>query len=146
MAFATPEAKIEAALLGRLAALTLTPAIAVAWPGQTFPAAGQTKPDNYLRVEHGAVAKTRPFLSTTSRQRGNLFVSACLKLGTSTTAATDIAGKIADHFPADHEETVEGVSIRITQRPEVQGGYRDETDQRWRVPVVIEYEAWLQAS
>lgn len=145
MPYATPEAKIEAALLGRLATLSFTPTMAVAWPGQTFPAAGQTKPDNYLRVEHDAIAKARPFLSRTSRQRGSLFVSACLKLGTSTTAATDIAGKIADHFPADHEMTVEGITVRITQRPEVQGGYRDDTDQRWRVPVVINYEAWIEA-
>jgi hypothetical protein len=145
MAYATPEARIEAALLGRLATLTFNPAIAVAWPGLPFPAAGQTKPDNYLRVEHDAIAKTRPFLSGTSRQRGSLFISACLKLGTSTTAATDIAGRIADHFPPDHEMTVEGITVRITQRPDVHGGYRDDTDQRWRVPVVIPYEAWIEA-
>lgn len=146
MAYDTPEAKIEAALLGRLATLTFTPAIAVAWPGVTFPAPGQEKPANYLRVEHDAINVARPFLSATGRHRGSLFVSACLALGTPTTTARDTAGRIAAHFPADHEMTVEGVTVRIMQTPTVAGGYRDDADQRWRVPVIIEYEAWLQAS
>lgn len=146
MAYATPEAKIEAALFNRLGTLTFSPSIAVAWPGLDFPATGQTKPAKYLRVEHDAINVTRPFLSGTARQRGSLFVSACLPLGTPSTAANEVAGAIAAHFPADHEETVEGVTIRVLQKPTVAGGYRDDADERWRVPVIIEYEAWLQAS
>jgi len=144
MAYATPEAKIEAALVARLQTLTLTPAFAVAYPGVNFPA--ENKPPRYLRVEHDGIARMRPFLSTTTRQRGSLFVSVCMPKGTNSIDAMEIAGAVAAHFPADYKATVEGVTVRITERPTVAGGYVDETDQRWRTPVVIPYEVWLQAS
>src|SRR6266404_335082 len=44
------ESQITEALLQRLAALTLSPALQVAWPGVTFPPAGQTKPATYLEA------------------------------------------------------------------------------------------------
>lgn len=146
MPYASPEAKVEHALLSRLATLVLSPAMTVAWPGQSFPPAGQTKPARYIYPDHDAVTKSRPFLSTTSRQTGSFFVYLMLPLGISTTEATDIGGRVANHFAADHEETVEGVTVRITERPTVRDGYKDETDQRWRVPVVIPYEAFFRAS
>lgn len=151
MPYASPEAKVEHALLSRLATLALTPAMAVAWPGQSFPGKNpdgseKQKPARYIYPDHDAVAKSRPFLSTTSRQTGSFFVYLMLPLGISTTEATDIGGRVAHHFAADHEETVEGVTVRITERPTVRDGYKDETDQRWRVPVVIPYEAYFRAS
>jgi hypothetical protein len=144
--YLTPEANIEAALLARLATLMLTPDFAVAWPGIIFPPAGQSLPENFLRIEHDAINVTRPFLSGTARQRGSLFVSVMMKIGTSSTKARDVAGGVAAHFPADHEMTSGGIMVRVIETPTVAGGYIDQTDARWRTPVIIPYEAWVQAS
>lgn len=144
--YSTPEANIEAALLARLGTLVLTPAFAVAWPGTVFPPAGQSLPENFLRVEHDAINVTRPFLSTTARHRGSFFISVMMKIGTSSTKARDMAGAVAAHFPADLEMMSGGIVIRVTETPTIAGGYVDETDARWRTPLVIPYEAWIQAS
>lgn len=55
-------------------------------------------------------------------------------------AIREIAGKIAEHFPADLCMPFQGVSVRVTGAPSVLGSYRD--DHYMRTQVRITYQAF----
>lgn len=151
MALQTPEARIAAALLDRLGELVLDPPIPVAYPGQVFPPLSPEGkptdlPPSYIKAQLDNAATSRPFLSATTRHRGSLFLAVCLPIGTSPVVSKETAGLVAQHYPADREDAVDGTKVRILERPTVNDGYRDDANGRWRVPVEVRYEAWTQAS
>lgn len=152
MALNSVEAKIEAALFTRVASISLTPALAIAWDGVNFPgldAQGRAKPKpaSYLRVDHDPDDPQRPLIASNSQHRysGRLALSLMLEIGStgiSSTASREIAATIADYFPVDDELEFEGVAVRVMKRPHVVNGYRDDSDERWRIPIIVQYECW----
>ena len=132
----TIETSIWMALKARVSTLVLSPVLPVSWPNESFtpPAAG------YLRVTHVPNIANRLFIgSAAANQRlGLLQVSVFAKLNQDATIATEIAGLVAAHFPADLKMTSGGVTVRVTKAPDVAQALRD--DPHWHVPVTVRYE------
>lgn len=133
---ATIEGHIEAALFARVAALALTPAMVVAWPNKAF-----TPPaEGYLRVTHVPNVNRRLTIgSADPHQRlGLLQVSVFLPLNKGSSPATEIAGAIAAHFPADLRMRSGNVTVKVERKPDVSQGTPDGA--YWHVPVMIRHQ------
>lgn len=133
----TIQSSIEAALFARVASLVMSPALPVAWPNLSFnpPAAG------YIRVTHLPNVNRRLFLgSNDPHQRlGLLQLSVFMPKNAGVTVATEIAGKIAAHFPADLPMRSGGITVRVGKAPDIAPGFAEDT--HWHVPVTISYQA-----
>jgi hypothetical protein len=73
------EAQIGEALFARLAALTLSPVLLVAYPNAVFPAAGSDKPDTYLKASLLRVATQGIGISAWDEHAGILQVDVLYK-------------------------------------------------------------------
>lgn len=136
----TIQSEIEAALFARVAAFTFSPAIPVAWPNVSM----TLKPARYLRVNHIPNTSRRLFVgSSAPHQRlGLLQVDVFTQLNQGTSAATEIAGLIAAHFPADLRLTIGSplkIVGRVTKAADVGPALPDDT--HWMVPMTVYYEA-----
>lgn len=134
----TIPAQIEAALFDRVASLVLSPALPVAWPNMSF----APVLTGYLAVTHLPTINRRRLIgSGEPHQRlGLLQVSVFAQINKGSSAATEIAGKIAEHFPADLSMINDGLAVRVTQTADVMQALRN--DPFWHVPVRISYECW----
>lgn len=135
----TVEENIETALLGRVATLSLTPALAVAWPNRDFtPPAGAA----WLRVQHLPNASDRLFLrgSDPHRRRGILQIEVVAPLNAGPGTATRIAGEVALHFPADLALWSEGVKVTVSKAPDLAPALKE--DAAWEALVSVRYEAF----
>lgn len=133
------DGKIMAALFGRMALLTLTPVLPVAWPNVTF-APPSTK--KYLRVQYVPNITNRRFVNSDGQHEhvGLLQVSVHWPQGAGEAAPREIAGKIVDHFPADLRLAFDGGYARITQAPTVADLIVE--DAQVQIPVLIQWSAW----
>lgn len=134
----TIEASIEAALFARVATLDLEPTPPIAWPNRDF-----EKPAGpYLRVTHIPNVNRRLFLkgSDPHQRLGLLQIDAFTPKNKGSSAATELAGKIAEHFPADLPLASGAVTVRITKAPALGPAFADDT--HWQVPVTIHYETY----
>jgi len=131
------EGNIEAALFARMAAFSHWPELPIAWPNVAM----SPKPESYLRVSHIPNVSRRLFLgSAAPHQRvGLLQVDVYAPLHQGASAATAIAGKLAEHFPADLPMRA-GVTVKVAKAPDVGPALADDT--HWQVPVTISYEAF----
>lgn len=143
---ATIESNIERVLMNRVGTLALVPPLPIAWPNFDFPgktSAGVKKPmpASYIRVDHFPNKNTRMFLGSADPHWRQGFIQLIVvtppNLGS--LAATDIAGKIAEHFPADLTLYSEGIKVTISRAPDIAPVI--ETDISWDVPVTVYYEA-----
>ena len=134
----TVQTSIEAALFARAAGLVLSPALPVSWPNIAF----TPVLTGYLSITHLPNVSRRLFLgSGDPHQRlGLLQVSVFTKLNAGASAATEIAGKVAEWFPTDHEMTSGGITVHVTKAPDVIQALRQ--DPFWHVPVRISYESF----
>ena len=135
----TIEGKIQVALFTRLAALSLSPALPIAWPDVNFAKPANGKYLEGIFIPNGA---ERQWIDSDGAHRffGMLQVSVHWPSGAGSTAPTEIGGAVAGHFPADLILTEGGVSVRITKRPDVGGPITETTGAM--VPVTIEYEVY----
>lgn len=135
---ATIQSNIETALFARVAALVLSPALPIAWPNLAFtrPATG------FLRVTHVPNINRRLFIgSRDPHQRlGLLQVDVFTPLNKGASTATEIAGKVAEHFACDLKMISGGVTARVTKAPDVAQAVTDDT--HWLVPVTVQYEVF----
>jgi hypothetical protein len=133
----TIEEKIEAALGTRVASLVLSPALAVAWPNNVFPSALP-----YLRVDFFRNRNERISIkgSNPHRRLGILQVTVVTALNAGPSVATGIAGRVAEHFPADLVLDYDGISVRIEAAPDVLSAVKE--DASWDTPVSIRYECF----
>ena len=133
----TIEEKIDAALGARVASLALSPPLAVAWPNNVFEAAPP-----YLRVAFFRNRNQRIGIKGSSphRRLGILQVTVVTPLNAGPGPAVSIAGRIAEHFPADLVLDHDGISVRIEAAPDVLSDTKDEAS--WNVPVSIRYECF----
>lgn len=134
----TIEGSIEAALFTRVASLVLSTAMPVAWPNLSF----EPILTGYLMVTHLPNGNRRMFIgSGEPHQRlGLLQVSVFAPKNKGPTPATEMAGKVAEHFPCDLKLVSGDVSLRITKAPDVIQAMAN--DPFWHVPVRISYECW----
>lgn len=137
----TIEEKIERALLAHVALLDLDPDVPLALPNVPFPPQGQDKPPTYIEVLHFRNANRRLFLkgSAPHLRQGILQLTVITPLNRGPQDATELAGQVAEHFPADLDLFEDGVRVRIQQAPDVMAP--DKTDVSWDVPVSVRYEA-----
>jgi hypothetical protein len=134
------ETKIWLALRARTEALTLSPVHVIAWPNEPFTppsASGTLSP--YLAVRH---LPNQPERLTINRARhrftGILQIDAMYPIGIAEVYAREIAGLIAEHFPADLLMPYDGINVRVERQPDVSQGFLQDT--MWRTPVSIRYD------
>lgn len=124
-------AEIGAALKARLAALTFTPAIPVAWPNKDFVPTGE----RFLVAQIVRAPAERIGIKARARMTGSLVVTVASRTGNGSGEADGLADAVAAHFPAD----LKLGDLRITAAPSVRDGFADAG--YWRTPVVVPFEA-----
>lgn len=136
---ATIEASIQTALFTRMAQLVLSPVHPVSWPNVSFTAPANKR---YLRVSHLPNTTDRLFINSSGKHRhqGILQVLVCGALNSGEAAVRETAGLVASHFPVDARFAANGVTLRITKRPNVSSALI--TDTEIQVPVSISYECF----
>lgn len=127
-------AAIDAALKARVAALTFSPAISVAWPNKDFTPSG----DRYLQVQIVPAPNQRMTIRGASRKSGSLVVTVASRPNNGSGEGDGLADAVAAHFPVDLKlTTTEGI-VRITAEPSIREGFVEGGF--WRTPVVIPFE------
>lgn len=137
MAASTTEGKIIDALFGKLAALTLSPALPVAYPDKAFtkPASGAWLEAFIFRNPNQTVALAD---DGTDILPGLFQITICAPEGLGVVNSQDIAGAIVAHFARGTKMVSGGVSVRSTKRPDVAPSYADHP--YTRTPVTITFE------
>ena len=131
------ETSIWLALKSRLKALTLNPALPIAWPNESF----NRPPTGYLRATWIPNTTRRMLIGAGPHQRlGILQVDVMAKKNQDIAVATEIAGKVASHFPADLCMRSHGVAARVTRAPEIAQPIAE--DSHLMVPVTIRVESY----
>lgn len=133
----TIEEKIQKALGTRVASLVLSPPLPVAWPNKSFSA-----PPPYLRVDYFRNRNERIAIkgSAPHRRLGILQISVVAPLNAGPDAALSIAGRVAEHFPADLVLDYDGISVRIEAAPDVLSAVKE--DASYDTPVSIRWECF----
>ncbi|GHC79383.1 phage tail terminator-like protein [Limoniibacter endophyticus] len=137
---------IDTALFARAAGLAQVTGLTIAWPNVAFPGKDATgkefpKPPSYLRINHLPNVSQRLFINNpTHRRPGILQITIATPLNGGASAATRLAGKVAEHFPMDFRMTAGGRIVRVTKEPDIATAIRD--DPSWLVPVSVSYEAF----
>lgn len=138
MATPTVETAIWLALKDRVESLALSPAHSIAWPNEAF-----TPPSGgYLKVEHIPNRTLRVFIPSDAphHYRGILQIGVMEKLNQDLAVALEVAGDVADHFPADLRLTAYGVTVRVAGHPSIGPALPQST--HLMIPVSVEYEAY----
>ena len=135
------EAIILAALLDHLGTLTFSPALAVAYPGVTFPPAGEQKPDNYLQVSF-LPNRTTTLSVGKGRQmhQGILQISVFWNAGEGHVKPLDAADQIIKHFAKGTKLFSGGVKVQIDNKPWVSGPLQEPD--RVQFPITILYRSF----
>ena len=139
---ATAEATIPALLNDRLGALSLSPALPIAWPEVPF-----TPPSNgkYLEVQYLPNFVARDFIGSDDPHRhvGLYQVTVINPRNGGIIKPIEIAGLVAAHFPADLRlvSSTPAFSLSVTSRPTVAAPFSDELN--IRVPVTIRWRAYF---
>lgn len=133
----TIEEKIQRALGGRVEKLSLSLPLTVAWPNNI---AAPAPP--YLRIDYFPNRNQRIGIKGSGRHRrlGILQITIVSPLNVGPDPSLAIAGRVAEHFPADLELHYDGVSVRIRQAPDVLPASKEAAS--WDVPVSVEYECF----
>ncbi|QIB36881.1 hypothetical protein G3A56_01780 [Rhizobium oryzihabitans] len=135
------DATILAALIEHLKTLSFSPALQIVMPGVDFPAAGQTKPDNYLAAFFMPNETTNSELGAGQEQRrGMLQVSVFWKKGAGHIKPLEAADKIIAHFAKGTTLNADGLKIIIDRKPYAASPLQ-ETD-RVQVPVTVRYHCF----
>lgn len=134
----TTETSIWMALNARVESLTLSPALPVRYTTQ----AADGALTGYLLVTHIRNTTLRPLIGSSAphHYRGILQIDVMSKLNQDEAVAAQIAGTVADHFPADLLLTFDVVTVRVTKRPNIGQTMTQATN--LKTPVSVEYEAY----
>lgn len=134
------DATIFAALSDRLSALTISPAMPIAWPNVAFPAPNQSTPTAYLRVDFLPNRNIPyPMGDDPEPHQGIFQVSVFRAKGEGMTKSLNVAGAIIDHFK-NQKISVEDMIIKISSEPWAANPIQEDT--RVQVPVTIPYIAF----
>lgn len=146
----TVQTKIAQAIQARVA--TCLPAYPKVWTDgepTELPTAGN-QPAPYIEAHHEPNRTVRHFIGSNDPHEypGLLLLTLCWPLAnvgtgsgkTHKDAIREIAGKIAEHWPADLTLHQDGIRVRVTGAPSVLGAYRD--DHYMRIQVRVETQAF----
>ena len=134
------ESQITEALLARLAALTLSPALQVAWPDTVFPAAGQVKPDTYLEANQLRAETQGIGISAWDEHAGIFQVDVVNKPNGGLIKPTQIADAVAAHFPRNLRLPNGSVEVLILEPVSIAAPIPDAP--YTRTPVSIRYRCF----
>lgn len=131
---------IETALITRARGLATALPYPIAVPNKNFNPPVDLSA--YIRINHLPNRNERLFLdgSEPHRRMGILQLTVVAPRGQGPEPATQIAGSIADYFPADLVMTSNGVNVKVSKAPDI--GTALETDLSWIVPVSVYYESF----
>lgn len=146
MATPAPETAIWVALKARMASLTLSPVLPVAFTNESFtpPSSGTPeRPGNYLAVQH---LKNDPDVATLgstgkTRHRGIFQIMLHCRKNQDFAVATEIAGDVADHFKLGTAMTSSGVTVRVEAPPSVGSDISDADEPLMQIPISIRWSA-----
>lgn len=134
------ESQITEALLQRLATLTLSPVLQVAYPNVPFPAAGASKPDTYLEA-HQLRAETQAIgISAWNEHAGIFQIDVVYKAQDGAIKPTQIADAVAAHFPRNLRLSNGSVRVDINEPPAIAAPIPDAP--YTRTPVSIRYRVF----
>lgn len=136
------ESQITEALLQRLATLTLSPALQVAWPDVPFPANGGTKPDTYLEARQLRAETQTIGINAWDDHAGIFQVDVVYSKQDGAIKATQIADAVAAHFPRNLRLANGAVVVRIHERPSIAAPVPDAP--YTRTPVSIRYRSFVR--
>ena len=136
----TIEENIEAALFDRVRTLAMSPDLPLAWPNNSF--VPPSPLSTYLRVDLFRNRNERIGIkgSAPHRRPGILQITVVASLNAGPSAATAIAGQVAEHFPADLLLDYDGVTVRVTSAPDVLSAEKE--DASWDVPVSVPWVSY----
>jgi hypothetical protein len=136
----TIETAIWKALRARMESLSLTPAATIIWPADVTPLPDGTS----VEVTHLPNRPQRRYLADAdpSYRQGILQAGVMTKPQSNPehlSVATEIAGRIAEHFPSGLRMTFQGIVVRVSEAPAIGSGFHDLKRMRWVTPVSIRY-------
>lgn len=135
----TPEAIIPSLLYGRLTSFPpQTPPVDIAYKGVPFtPTSG--KPYLYGWHDPNTVVNYGVANDGPTQMLGHLQVDVCVPSGRGDIAPSDLAGAVVAHFPKGLTLWDGELSVKVYERPSVEGS---DDDGVWtRYPVTIKYTA-----
>jgi hypothetical protein len=134
------ESQIANALFDRLANLTLSPALQVAWPNKVF---GPDKPDTYLRASL-LRAETQPIgIAAWNEHVGILQVDVVYKKQDGEVKPLAIADSVAAWFGRGTRLTSGSVQVDVYEKPSI-GSAIDNRDGYFFYPVSVRYRSFLR--
>lgn len=135
----TIEASIQTALFTRMASLVLAPVHQVAWPNVSFT---PPSPRRYLRVSYLPNTTDRLYQGKkgSHRHQGIFQVLVCYPLNGGEAGAREIAGLVANHFPAGLTLYSGSAKVKITKRANISALVT--TDTEIQIPVSIAYRSF----
>lgn len=141
----TIEESIEAALFTHTLTLDVTGDPPLVWPNTEFPEPGSEKPLTYVEVMHFPNTNTRLALGGADPhlRQGILQLTIYTPLLGGATPATQIAGEIAEHFPADLALFEDGIKLRIQRAPDVIPAAKTDDGVSWATRCDVRYEVFV---
>ena len=118
---------------------SINPAASILWPGEAVSLPDGTS----IEATHLPNRPQRLYLdgAEPSYRRGILQLGVLTKPGAANhqTFATEIAGDVAGHFPADLRMPFDDVVVRVSEAPAVGSSFHDPKRARWVTPVSVRY-------
>jgi hypothetical protein len=135
--------QIETALFARALTLDITGDPPLAWPNMPFPDEGEDKPLTFIEVRHFPNRNTRVLLGAAPHMRqGILQFTIFTPRNDGYDLATQLAGEIAAHFPADLDMFEDDVRVRVQQAPDVIPAEVTEDQVSWSTRVDVRYDCF----
>lgn len=136
MATPTVDTKIWLAIREHLETLVPSQPAEFLWPGEN-----ETVPEIGMEVTFFPNRPQRHYLGSAepSYRQGMLQIGLMTRPGAvhHETFAREIAGDIADHFPADHRMTYANIVVRVRETPVPGPSFRDDRRNRWITPTTV---------
>lgn len=136
--------QIEAALFAHTLTLDATGDPPLVWPNTEFPEPGNEKPLTYVEVAHFPNTNTRLLLDGAGPhlRQGILQLTIYTPLLGGAAPATQLAGEIAEHFPADLALFEDDIKVRIQRTPDVIPAAKTDDGVSWATRCDVRYEAF----
>ncbi|WP_448043812.1 phage tail terminator-like protein [Bradyrhizobium liaoningense] len=134
------DALISEALLTRLAALTFSPALQVAWPNKTF---GPDKPDTYLQASLLRAETQGIGISAWNEHAGILQVDVLYKPADGEIKPLNIADAVAAWFGRGTRLRNGGLTIFVDDPPAIASSMPNG-DGYLKIPVSIRYRSFVR--
>lgn len=144
------ETRISEAIRARVATLPMAASYEIVWTDGPLPKKPDGEPETsytpdplkrYLRVTWTPNQTQRQFIGSNDphRRPGVLQIDVFGTVSQGSARAIEVAGQVAQHFPADLVLTFMGAKVRVMKAPSIGPVF---VDTHLQVPVMVELEAW----